>query len=79
MKVCSLPSVGLLVWWRTDVNVIDYVRNWFGAPHPAPHASLFNPDLTPEETKVEANRQMREVRRRLELLKIQAETEGRRV
>jgi hypothetical protein len=60
------------------VSLIAFIRDWFGAPHPEPHESLFEADLTPEEAKERANQQMREVRVRLERLKIQTDTEGRR-
>ena len=66
------------VWWTTDMRLIDYFKNWFGAPHPQPHDALFDPDLTPEEARETANRQMRDVRLRLERLKLQRDTEGRR-
>lgn len=66
------------MWWTTDVGFLDYVKNWFGAPHPQPHDALFDPDLTPEEAKERANRQMDDVRRRLERLRLQTDTEGRR-
>ena len=67
-----------VVWWTSDVSVLTFIKGIFGKPHPEPHESLFDPDLTPEETKALAEKQMRDVRLRLERLKVQTETEGRR-
>jgi hypothetical protein len=78
VKVFVLPSAGIVLWWRTDVSLITFIKEWFGAPHPDPHEPLFDPDLTPEEAKSRANELMREVRVRLERLKVQTDTEGRR-
>ena len=76
VKVFVLPSV--VVWWTSDLSLITFVKNIFGKPHPEPHEALFNPDLTPEEIKERTHKQMREVRLRLERLKVQTDTEGRR-
>jgi hypothetical protein len=78
VKAFVLPSAGIVLWWRTDVSLIEFLKDWFGAPHPEPHESLFEPNLTPEEAKERANEQMRDVRVRLERLRVQTDTEGRR-
>lgn len=51
------------------------VRDFFGSPHPPPHKVLLelSNDLTPDVLKEEAQRQMRDVQRRLERLKAEVE------
>lgn len=51
---------------------------WFGAPHPIPHNGLFDTDLTPEEVKTQAEAHLEDARRRLEVIKVQRDTQARR-
>lgn len=51
------------------------VRDAFGSPHPPPHKVLLElgNDLTPEALKAEAERQMKDVQRRLERLRAEVD------
>lgn len=56
-----------------------FVRDIFGSPHPSPHHVLLalSNDLTPNEMKAEAERQMHEVMLRLERLRAEVDVHRR--